>query len=107
MAGHPRQPLPAQVLPALQGPAWDGPERASPPALSLPSGMALQRCGQSPMIMLSPVTGVFQRHHGEYCAGLSHERSHVPGVRALAAGHQRRLPGDQPLSARSVAPPRA
>ncbi|XP_036169648.1 solute carrier family 25 member 48 isoform X5 [Myotis myotis] len=46
---------------------------------------------------------VFQRHHGECCAGLPHERSHVPGVRALAAGHQRELPGGQPLSARARA----
>ncbi|XP_070271053.1 solute carrier family 25 member 48 isoform X1 [Myotis yumanensis] len=44
-----------------------------------------------------------KRHHGECCAGLPHERSHVPGVRALAAGHQRELPGDQPLSARARA----
>ncbi|KAF6281347.1 solute carrier family 25 member 48 [Rhinolophus ferrumequinum] len=44
--------------------------------------------------------GVFQRHHCERCAGFPHERGHVPGLRALAAGHPREPRRDQPLSAR-------
>ncbi|XP_053528751.1 solute carrier family 25 member 48 isoform X6 [Artibeus jamaicensis] len=37
--------------------------------------------------------GVFQRHHSERRAGLPDECGHVPGLRALAAGHPRGLLG--------------
>ncbi|XP_035869505.1 solute carrier family 25 member 48 isoform X4 [Phyllostomus discolor] len=47
--------------------------------------------------------GVFQRHHGERCAGLPHECGHVPGVRALAAGAPQGPRGDRPLSTRARA----
>ncbi|XP_070373439.1 solute carrier family 25 member 48 isoform X6 [Equus asinus] len=46
--------------------------------------------------------GVFQRHHRERCAGLPHERGHVPWVRALAAGNPRGPRGDRPLSTRAI-----
>ncbi|XP_035869504.1 solute carrier family 25 member 48 isoform X3 [Phyllostomus discolor] len=46
--------------------------------------------------------GVFQRHHGERCAGLPHECGHVPGVRALAAGAPQGPRGDRPLSTRKM-----
>ncbi|KAM5301791.1 solute carrier family 25 member 48 isoform 1-T1 [Glossophaga mutica] len=44
-----------------------------------------------------------KRHHGERCAGLPHECGHVPGLRALAAGHPQGPRRDQPLSARARA----
>ncbi|XP_032952603.1 solute carrier family 25 member 48 isoform X2 [Rhinolophus ferrumequinum] len=65
---------------------WITPEASagpSPCAVWLAGGMA----------------GVFQRHHCERCAGFPHERGHVPGLRALAAGHPREPRRDQPLSA--------
>ena len=57
---------------------------------------------QCPVITPPPAKGVFQRHHGQCRAGLPHERSHVPWVRALAAGDPWGPRGDQPLNARSV-----
>nr|KAF6347402.1 solute carrier family 25 member 48 [Pipistrellus kuhlii] len=77
-----------------EGLKWEEPE---PPQSSRLRGSSSLIC------LLLPCPRVFQRHHGERCAGLPHERSHVPGVRALAAGLQRGLPGDQPLSSRARA----
>lgn len=101
---HLRSPPSQVVLWALWAPAWDrGPEWAALPALSLPlSGGPAEGVDQSPVITSPPAKGVFQRHHCERCAGFPHERGHVPGVRALAAGHPREPRRDQPLSARSV-----
>lgn len=44
------------------------------------SGDTTEGLGQSSVITLPPATGVFQRHHGEHCARLPHERRHVPWV---------------------------
>ncbi|XP_069932222.1 solute carrier family 25 member 48 isoform X5 [Oryctolagus cuniculus] len=48
--------------------------------------------------------GVFQGHHRERGAGFPHERGHVPGLRALAAGTPRGPRRDQPVSARAGVP---
>lgn len=64
--------------------------------------MPEEGAGPCPVITPPPSKGVFQRHHGQRRAGLPHERSHVPWVRALAAGDPWGPRGDQPLSARSV-----
>ncbi|XP_054550347.1 solute carrier family 25 member 48 isoform X2 [Talpa occidentalis] len=45
------------------------------------------------------VRGVFQGHRRKHCPGFPYECSHVPGVRALAAGLPQGPRGDQPLSA--------
>ncbi|XP_006166897.1 solute carrier family 25 member 48 isoform X2 [Tupaia chinensis] len=67
-------------------------EWITPEACTAPSPCAVWLAGG--------MAGVFQRHHSERGAGLPHERSHVPGVRAVAASHPRGPGGDEPLSAR-------
>lgn len=80
-------------------PAWVGSIASLGPAHR---GSPAEGAGQCPVVTPPPAAGVFQRHHGQRRAGLPHERSHVPWVRAVAAGHPRRPRGDQPLSTRSV-----
>ena len=50
------------------------------PFLCTSLGGSVEGLGQSSEITLPPAKGIFQRHHGERCAWLPHERCHVPWV---------------------------